>query len=381
MPFRNGNARHDMIESQLRDFDFANTPCHRVEIVWYYGSKTYPLAMDCRQFRPEHEVLTEPIKDLDGTIVIITHPAFACSNIQSIKKNFWALLNTLVRPCFNDLLNSGIEDPLSKLVFREANRYADMHEDSAVFLARSIRALVHFSRENAFVAEDVGILNPDCRDLEMAKKHKRLPLPANLDCQFDTLCILHLRTLQKGLVRRLTKIIFYKKKDRRFAHFHELFLAMYILLENLESLHKHQLDLAERFDGLDEQSRGPVYRVSSGMIDGWRRSAKILLYHYRAVARAQTVFLQLGDPEHRSKLLEEMKANDIETSFYQELGMVLALRGDIIDHQLLLWLISNVELDFRALVASDIDNCEAIPNAWIAHLFYDHPEHNPCRRH
>ncbi|KAJ8120054.1 hypothetical protein ONZ43_g3141 [Nemania bipapillata] len=113
---------------------------------------------------------------------------------------------------------------------------------------------------------------------------KDVPLPLSIDHQFDVALLLIIKKHQDKLVKTLSKMI--KVKGQK--PWYEIFLAVFVMLSNLEYVHTGSYTFYEALKQTKFQSS--VYSLAREMIDEFTYSAENILYHFCHILKGKLGF-------------------------------------------------------------------------------------------
>ncbi|KAF3020918.1 hypothetical protein E8E14_002226 [Neopestalotiopsis sp. 37M] len=316
--FRAGNSRVGQFRSTLPTYRWSteNPEIRRIRISFQFppsiltGREAPSLLVTCREFLPSTEdQLTNTVVSSDGDEITINFPAYACLSLA------------------------------------EARRYA---QSRTTIVSRVLK--VHYAN---FLSENhLVIVGPETLGIEAVNNSKfqengRVLAPWSIDAQMDVLYIAYFQTHMKHVISGLKKLIF--SRDDKRETWYEIFLAIFVLLSNLESVHECQVSYIQRFC----KSNGTIFaaanQVKEKMIEEWQQSAKNLIYHFRVVIKGTLPFAQTWTEDMQEKAGIDNKSMD----YIKRISSMAANRREEL---LKLCTINAVEQDPKPLM-------------WIASLF------------
>jgi len=140
-------------------------------------------------------------------------------------------------------------------------------------------------------------------DKRVSYYNKVVPLPTVLSYQLDTLAIMCLKCHHDEVIKCLKRKIF---ATNRTKNWYEVFLTTFVLLSNLEYLHRMQRKYMQRHEdtvrilrnsnfksdcsSLQGTTYSRVSYVSDQMIKTWEYSAENLVNHFRVVLGGSVPF-------------------------------------------------------------------------------------------
>ncbi|KAH6981745.1 hypothetical protein BKA56DRAFT_584418 [Ilyonectria sp. MPI-CAGE-AT-0026] len=351
--FRAGNARAGKTRSKpikpnwsAEDLGFKTATLYYPFIKRGASAGVY-LSIQCRKFLPDHEdVLEEPWALPSGEVVTIISPPYACYD-SDLGSN---ALEKYLEKCKSALLEEAMDslnDDIVKSGMIEAERYASQHQESAVSLAMNIRAATYFSKTRMSMG---GHNVLELSYFQHLQVHNRVPIPAVLDYQLDYLAIQCMTKQMNKITTRLKDILFVKNN---FKSWYEVYLTTFVLLCSLETVHAKQIEILNRFAATGERFPS-VESTSSQMIKEWQHSAKVLIYHYRAVLKGMVPFSAPWDDEQTQKM-RECSLDDKALDYIRELQL----------------LIKDRDAELQKVSREDLTNSRAKPLVWISQLYVD----------
>ncbi|KAK3347095.1 hypothetical protein B0T25DRAFT_553622 [Lasiosphaeria hispida] len=358
--FRAGNARAGRVRSEPMIPRWASDDPTARSVALFYPFKAanedigaIRLTVECRKFIPhEWDVLEEPWSLTTGEIVTLRSSAFACYGHDANLDAMSEYLKSTKEALLNESLD-GISDDIIRLSAAEATRYCLKHEDSAVSLAMNIRAASYFSRTKMVIAGPNTLELPyhgDTRFLVCGG----IPVLGILDYQIDYLAISYMLGQMKLLTQRLKKLIFSRDQKRAW---YEVYLTTFVLLQSLETVHTRQIEILRRFETSGVDLLSQVRATGSRMIKEWEYSAKILIYHYRAILKGMVPFASSWDEGHAEEMRKQCGLDEEAIRYACRLSVVIKNRDEL-----------------RQASQEDLDNSSAKPLVWISQLFMDGTE-------
>ncbi|KAH7019025.1 hypothetical protein EDB80DRAFT_699706 [Ilyonectria destructans] len=352
--FRAGNARAGKIRSEPIKPNWSAEDLVLKTATLYYpflkpgANAGVYLSIQCRKFLPDRQdVLIEPWALPNGEVVTITSPPYACydSDLGS------TALEEYLEKCKSALLEEAMDslnDDIVRSGMIEAERYSSQNPESAVSLAMNIRAATYFSRTR------MSMGGPNILELsyfEDLQVHDRVPIPAVLDYQLDYLAIRYMTEQMHRITKRLKKILFAKNN---FTSWYEIYLTTFVLLCSLETVHAKQIEILDRFAAKGDRLPR-VECTSSTMIEEWEHSAKILIYHYRAILKGMVPFSTPWDNEQTQRMRSKCSLDEKALDHIRELQL----------------LIKDRDAELQKVSREDLNNSGAKPLVWISQLYVD----------
>ncbi|KAK0735347.1 hypothetical protein B0T21DRAFT_184667 [Apiosordaria backusii] len=355
--FRAGNARAGKIRSEpMCPIWASDDPKPRTVILSYPfkapGSGAgSTLTVQCRQFIPkEWDVLEEPWEIPTGEVITMKSSPFAFydqdANVASVADYIKATKADLL-----DESMDGVEDQLLRLTTAEATRYCLKFENSAVATAMNIRAASFFSRTKMIMTGTNVLDLPYFGDSRFLL-NGGFPVPGILDYQIDYLAIRYMLGQMELLVKQLKKLIFTKNQRKSW---YEVYLTVFVLLQSLETVHARQMDILRRYEGQGPEAFSRVRIVGTRMIEEWEYSAKILIYHYRAVLKGMVPFAATWNDKHVAELRRECGLDEEALQYTRQMSDIIGSRADLL----------------KQISKENLDNASAKPLVWIAQLYVD----------
>ncbi|GAB1317026.1 Zn(2)-C6 fungal-type domain-containing protein [Madurella fahalii] len=358
--FRAGNARAGKIRSEPMVPRWASEDTLVRHVTLFYPFKAAirasnaNLVIQCRKFIPyTWDVLVEPWTISTGDVITLQSSPFTCYDLDTGLTEMTEYLASTKTALLDESLD-GVDDQILKLSFAEAIRYSSIYPDSAVSVALSIRAASYFSRTR-MVMTGANVLDLPYFGDDRLSVGGGLPIPAVLDYQVDYLAIRHMLDCMKQIVRRLKTLIFSQNVRNGW---YEVYLTTFVLLSSLETVHARQIDILRRFESQGGSLLSQVHSTGLTMIKEWEYSAKILIYHYRAILKGMIPFASTWNDEHARDMRQNCRLDEDAISYVRSLAEVIKSR----------------QFELRDACQQDLDNSSAKPLVWISQLYMDDME-------
>jgi hypothetical protein len=293
--------------------------------------------VDVHEFQ-KHRLRTSEEYKINGDVYNWNMPAWGCRDLDKLSRHVAAYLAACQKP-LKETIYANISDPLFRLVWEEANRYAV--QNNTEFLkdvSRLFTGAMFNSRYPKPLNPTVfGVGNSDPGS-PTPHYFEDAPLPPFLTFQIQSMVAEGMQETQHEVIEFLKARIF-KGKGTKSAkrkiekidenvNWYETFLGIACLLAMAGWIYDTQLrfrdaheGLAGKFHGGDNCSDGRPKCVSCKMSDEWVDSASILIYHFRGLMKSEVPcnpawrakpdhekIAALGDPEKAfiSRLQDEV---------------------------------------------------------------------------
>ena len=132
------------------------------------------------------------------------------------------------------MIMTSTADPVLKLTLVEANRYAELHDKSAIRNALKVRSFAarKMTMRDSEITSQIAMV-----DNEKSKWHMVRPCPPYINYQIDNMMNQIIDRHRKTVLKNLKSLIFCGKKTQSW---YEAFLIVYLLLSTLEYATGHQ---------------------------------------------------------------------------------------------------------------------------------------------
>jgi hypothetical protein len=137
------------------------------------------------------------------------------------------------RPKVHEMILNSIDDPLTRLTFHEADRYARTYGSSIIDLAFRVRTTAILSAGWGSIVGSETLGTPYVDNAELGYCGRR-PIPVPLAHQIDVIFVNTMEHDERALVKKLKDMIFTKKAKAWF----EIFQAYFIIMTHLKYIHR-----------------------------------------------------------------------------------------------------------------------------------------------
>ncbi|KAK4170968.1 hypothetical protein QBC36DRAFT_350679 [Triangularia setosa] len=351
--FRAGNARAGKMRSEpMSPRWFSDDTSPRTVTLSYPFKRRgvgdeITVTVQCRRFIPyEWDVMEEPWEvPTTGEVVSMKSPLFACYDPGASVGAIAHYIKATKAELLDESLDS-VVDQLLQLTTAEATR-----QYSAVATAMNIRAASFFSHTKMIMTGADVLELPYFGDSRFLI-NGGYPVPGILDYQIDYLAIRYMLGQMESLVKQLKKLIFGKNQKK---NWYEVYLTVFVLLQSLETVQARQIEILRRYKGRDPEAFARVRIVATTMMEEWEYSAKILIYHYRAVLKGMVPFAATWNDKHVAELRKECGLDPESLLYAHQMSDIIRYRADFL----------------QQISKGNLDNASAKPLVWIAQLYVD----------
>ncbi|KAK4171313.1 hypothetical protein QBC36DRAFT_350441 [Triangularia setosa] len=356
--FRAGNARAGKRRSEPMSPRWSSDDTSPRTVTLSYPFKRpgagaeITVTVQCRRFIPyEWDVMEEPWEvPTTGEVVNMKSTLFACYDQGASVDTIAHYIKATKAELLDESLDS-VADQLLQLTTAEATRYCLKYENSAVATAMNIRAASFFSRTKMIMTGANVLELPYFGDIRFLI-NGGYPVPGILDYQIDYLAIRYMLRQMELLVKQLKKLIFGKNQKK---NWYEVYLSVFVLLQSLETVQARQIEILRRYKGRDPEAFARVRIVATTMMEEWEYSAKILIYHYRAVLKGMVPFAATWNDKHVAELRKECGLDPESLQYARQMSDIIRDRADFL----------------QQISKENLDNASAKPLVWIAQLYVD----------
>lgn len=355
--FRAGNSRAGKIRSEPISIRWAGDDISPRVVALSYPFKKQgagaglTVTIKCRKFVPyEWDVMEEPWSISPTKSIPMISTPFACyddgASVAAVARYIEATKAALL-----DESLDGILDDMIRLSTAEATRYCLKYRDSAVATAMNIRAASFFSRTKMIMTGNNVLELPYFHNPHFLL-NGGYPVPSMIDYQMDYMAITYMHRQMEVLVKQLKKLIFTKNQRKSW---YEVYLTVFVLLQSLETVHARQIDIIRRYEPEGGEALSKARNIGTRMIDEWKYSARILIYHYRAVLKGMVPFAATWNDKHVAELRHNCGLDEEALQYARQMSGFIRTRFD----------------SLRRLTKEGLDNDAVRPLAWIARLYID----------
>ncbi|KAF1990069.1 hypothetical protein K402DRAFT_247362 [Aulographum hederae CBS 113979] len=242
------------------------------------------LQIACRHFRPIVSDMTADYARGEEIGALVQIPTYAAVDLTAIEEE----VRSKARPfglAYLAVMENEKTSPTVLHVLRGAFAYANAHPHSMVSTALDLWS------GSRMCALDRS-LNGN-QTLGQAKIHDPLsplfdqyPIPPILDLQCDTVTIKWMRRLANGLLKHLWRKVERKLSRKKvdstnYEEWFEMFLTVFIMVNNIEYVYGIAKDLAFQYMRNAEELAPRVRKISLEWLNQWRWSAQHLLFIYK----------------------------------------------------------------------------------------------------
>lgn len=355
--FRAGNSRAGKVRTENVKFRWSSQDCDVKVVELCYPFKDpsaqseLTISVKCRKFIPQAwDILDEPFPTQTGEVMVLRSEPYACYDVDDTINSVGEYISQHRLSLLKEAIE-GVSDKIHHLTHLEAIRYSRKYQDSAVSTALNIKAGCFFSRQNMTIRGTNTLLVPDFDDSPF-HVNGQCPIPPTLDFQIDFMAIQYMLQQMKLTVKRLKILIFGKAKCRDWF---EAYLTIFVLLSCLEIAQERQADIIAKWNAKVSNTTSQVLHTSTRMMQEWSYSAKVLIYHYRAILRGMVPFSMDMDTKAISELSRTANLDTDSETYITLLREIVKERGP----------------ELRKDSMTDLDNNEGAHFAWISQLYVD----------
>ncbi|KAI1123611.1 hypothetical protein F5Y10DRAFT_269896 [Nemania abortiva] len=293
---RHGNGNFGQRDVKFVDYFWTGDTAQSksIEIRWNLpGGRPVDLSLlktTCKKFSPRSNDTHYITWNIGGRIVEIELPPYACDDTTAVMSEVEHFLDQGNTAIINYILQD-TKDATTSLTLKEAIRYNSKHKSTIIDLALRIRSASYCSQGWGSITgpENLGINAVDFNEFGECgyaayDRGKDVPLPLSIDHQFDVALLLIIRKHQDELLKMLSRMINAKGQKP----WYEIFLAVFVMLSNLEYVHAGSFTFYQALKQTKFQSS--VYSLTQDMIDEFTYSAENILYHFCHILKGKLGF-------------------------------------------------------------------------------------------
>ncbi|KAL9088573.1 MAG: hypothetical protein Q9165_006093 [Trypethelium subeluteriae] len=268
-----------------------NVAPKHLELDWFIPGRKEKsparLALDnCRQYLPENSQPQYITWQSNGEVYEEPLPPYAIEDTENLSRKVVEFLNKC-QPSVEDVIRDRPMDEVSRWTYEEVFRWRRRRPNSKLIedaLKLQYCSIMCQGWASLTDKEDLGIsrknfsqCGPNTYDEYESDGHR--PVPQSIDHQIDVAMLLHMRNIEKRLMRSLKQKVAKNQKDS----WYEIFLCYFVLLTNLEWIHCG----ASAYLDSQRQTRteGQVSYVIKKMTEEWEHSKSNMMYHFRVILR------------------------------------------------------------------------------------------------
>ncbi|KAI0109472.1 hypothetical protein GGR51DRAFT_569799 [Nemania sp. FL0031] len=293
---RHGNGNFGQRDVKFVDYfwtgDIAQSKS--IEIRWNLpGGRVVDLPLlrtTCKTFSPRSNDTHHITWNIGDRIVEVELPPYACDDTAAVLSEVEHFLDQGNTAIINYILQD-TKDATTSLTLKEAMRYNSKHKSTVIDLALRIRSASYCSQGWGSITgpENLGINTVDFNEFGECgyaayDRGKDVPLPLSIDHQFDVALLLVIKKHQDELIKTLSGMINAKGQKP----WYEIFLAVFVMLSNLEYVHAGSFTFYQALKQTKFQSS--VYSLTQEMIDEFTYSAENILYHFCHILKGKLGF-------------------------------------------------------------------------------------------
>ncbi|KAI0399864.1 hypothetical protein F4802DRAFT_533130 [Xylaria palmicola] len=288
--FRAGDGDNGQIRSILPEYKWLpGWQTMTVKLQWpFRGSRNNEpiLEVACQMFEPKRGQITAEEFQINDQVRQVDLPPWACRDTESAQRNIGRFLGEC-QELLEEEIHATLKDNIMRHTWAEVIRYRATHKSTLVTRALQVfaGAMMNSRYPMSLKANVFGV--PD----ELVTPHffERLPLPAQLTYQIQTMIIDEMLNTQTLLLKELKNRIFNKNRQR---YWYEVYLAVFILLATIEFVYRAQMRFVRAKAGMSDRSLTNIAYVTQAMLDEWESSARNLINHFRCVMNGELPFGQ-----------------------------------------------------------------------------------------
>ncbi|KAI1127106.1 hypothetical protein F5Y10DRAFT_243431 [Nemania abortiva] len=292
--FRAGDGDNGQLRSILPEYRWL--PGRQTKVVtirWpFLAQDNDPiLSVTCQLFTPQvgQNIMEE--YSIGKVVRQIELPPWACRDTKTAQKNIRLLLEESQSRLESKIFET-LEDPIMKLTWIEAKRFQNAHNSTLVAKAFQVFAGAMLNSKYPMSVKDNVFGVPE--ESEIPYFCGKLPLPAQLTYQIQTMVSLGMREVQAKLLKELKSRIFHKDRQR---HWYEVYLTVFVLLATIEFVYRVQMRFVRAKAGVSTRNLANITFVTQSMLDEWEASALNLIDHFRCVMNGEVAFSQPWDDD------------------------------------------------------------------------------------
>ncbi|KAI9709337.1 MAG: hypothetical protein M1820_003457 [Bogoriella megaspora] len=254
---------------------------------------------NCREFRTNEEHPEHVKWQTGGRVFAQELPPYAVDDTESLRRRVSCFMDSSQEWVEDHIINSQT-DEVSRMTYYEARRWRQKNDSKLINAAFRLQCGSVMCQGWGSITgdEDLGIPAVDFTQYgpsqyDAYQSDVRRPIPQTIDHQIDVAMLWHMRGIEKELVKELKKKIF--KFDMK--SWYEIFLCYFIILANLEWIHKGAKGYME--SQRQTKTIGQVSYIIRRMTEEWEFSMKNMLYHFRVILRGMDPF-ELARYEQRT---------------------------------------------------------------------------------
>lgn len=188
-------------------------------------------SVPCHEFILSNDDITAENWQVGGKVITVGLPRFACADNSKLTKIVEEMVEKN-REAVQEKLKESITDPLARVTFDEACRYAHEHNSEMIKLALRIRSTAAFCQGWGSITGPETLGTPEVDNAEEGYCGTR-PISPALCHQLDVVFLKMMERDEQRLVKELKKAIFRKNPKP----WYEIFLAYFVIMWHLKYIH------------------------------------------------------------------------------------------------------------------------------------------------
>ncbi|KAF2238023.1 hypothetical protein EV356DRAFT_529518 [Viridothelium virens] len=293
---RHGNAQFDQHDVEYPRYKWSNmnaAPKH-LELDWFIpgtpGTKAKSpsrlVLSNCRQYLPENDQSQYITWQSHGKVYEEKLPSYAVEDTENLSRKVVDFLNKC-QPWVEGVIRNRPMDQISRWTYEEVFRWRRTRPSTKLIddaLQLQYCSIMCQGWASLTDLEDLGIprknfsqYGPSTYEEFASNGHR--PVPQSIDHQIDVAMLLHMRNIEKRLMRSLKQKVAKNQKDS----WYEIFLCYFILLTNLQYIHSGASAYLE--SQRQTRTENQVSYVIKKMTEEWEHSKGNMMYHFRVILR------------------------------------------------------------------------------------------------
>ncbi len=288
--FRAGDGDNGQLRSILPEYKWLpGGKTMMVKLQWPFrrGHVDEPmLEVACQMFTPKRGQNTVEEFSVNNVVRRVPLPPWACRDTESAQKGIARFLGEC-QGLLEDEIRVTLKDPILQRTWVEAIRYRAAHKSTLVTRALQVfgGAMMNSKYPMSVIQNVFGV--PD--ELDTPYFFEKLPLPAQLTYQIQTMIAHEMLETQTLLLKELKNRIFHRDRQR---HWYEVYLTVFILLATIEFVYRVQMWFVRAKAGVSARNLTNIAFVTQTMLEEWEASAHNLINHFRCVMNGELPFRQ-----------------------------------------------------------------------------------------
>ncbi|KAA8899946.1 hypothetical protein FN846DRAFT_1023166 [Sphaerosporella brunnea] len=245
----------------------------------YHNGQGPRFTITCRQFKPEDSDIVSR-KWGPAANQIIHVPTYCAFNLKEIRNELPRMIRYYYEQNLKEAISGSGSEDIPEIVVKTFRIAVERQAKEPL-----LKDAVEIWTGSRFIAAPRSLRGEQTLGLspiqdESAHDRGNIPIPPMLDYQLDTLAIQRMEKTMNEMLKKLWKTLQAHSKSSWF----DVFLVIFILVNNLEYVYEAQLQYVQEHGSEDAQReafRRKIKKTSEKMLEHWDWTAKHLIYVFK----------------------------------------------------------------------------------------------------